>query len=471
MEANDSARSTEETQGAGGRRKKAARYAVPVAVAGIAAATIGLVPALAASGDPDLPDITAQQLIEKIAASETQQLSGTVKITTDLGLPGLDGLEGLAPGALGSGGPGGSSADPQEKLTELASGGSHTLRIAIDGPERQKLSVLDETSEYSVIHNGGELWAYNSESNEVYHEKDLTGGKGHGGGAPGGKGAKGPDRLPTTPQELARTVLDAARGASTSVEVDGTAQIAGRDAYQLAIKPEQSGSTIGSIKIAVDERTGTPLRFTVNPSDGGKAAIDIGFTKVNFAKPAPAMFDFTPPKGAKLVEGDTADRAGAEGFGGLGEKELKKLEGEFGKDLGKDFGKDFEKDLAALEKEFGAGTGQAVEDLGKDLGKDLEKEFGAGLPGGGLNILGKDWTSIATFKVPGGGLLASASEKDLPEEARGMLDMFGDKVSGDFGSGKVFTSRLVNALVTDDGTVYAGAVTQDALVKAANAAK
>ena len=44
-------------------RRKAARYVVPVAVVGIAAATIGLVPAIADSGDPDLPDITAQQLI------------------------------------------------------------------------------------------------------------------------------------------------------------------------------------------------------------------------------------------------------------------------------------------------------------------------------------------------------------------------------------------------------------------------
>jgi hypothetical protein len=59
----------------------------PRRVVGVAAATIGLVPAFAGSGDPDLPKITAQQLIEKIAASDVQQLSGTVKITTDLGLP------------------------------------------------------------------------------------------------------------------------------------------------------------------------------------------------------------------------------------------------------------------------------------------------------------------------------------------------------------------------------------------------
>lgn len=84
-------------------RRKAARYVVPVTVVGVAAATIGLVPALAASGDPDLPKITAQQLIEKIAKSDVEQLSGTVKISTDLGLPNLGGLEsGLASGAMGA---------------------------------------------------------------------------------------------------------------------------------------------------------------------------------------------------------------------------------------------------------------------------------------------------------------------------------------------------------------------------------
>src|SRR4051794_10509733 len=129
-------------------RRKAARYVVPVAVVGVAAATIGLVPALADSGDPDLPKISAQQLIDKIAKSDVQQMSGTVKITTDLGLPNLGGLESsLTSGAAGSGD--GSSADPTSKLTELATG-THTLRVAADGQDRQKLSLLENAAEYSI---------------------------------------------------------------------------------------------------------------------------------------------------------------------------------------------------------------------------------------------------------------------------------------------------------------------------------
>ena len=59
----------------------------------------------------------------------------------------------------------------------------------------------------------------------------------------------------------------------------------------------------------------------------------------------------------------------------------------------------------------------------------------------------------------------------MPAQAQQFLDALGDKVTGDFGSGTVFKTRLVNALMTDDGKVYVGAVTKDALVKAADTAK
>jgi outer membrane lipoprotein-sorting protein len=414
------------------RRRKAARYVVPLAVAGVAGLTIGLVPALASAGDPDLPDITAQQLIEKIAASDTQQLSGTVRISTDLGLPSLDGLAGSLGAAAGAGPGGTSSADPQSKLMELASG-THTLRVAADGPDRQKVSLLDDASEYSLIHNGDEVWAYDSASNEAFHAKAPHDAD----KAPrdGGKHHELPEGMPSTPKEFAEQALKAAEK-DTSVTVDGTAQVAGRDAYQLLIKPKQSGSTVGEIRIAVDSRSGTPLKFTLSSSSGGKAVVDAGFTKVDFAKPAASTFDFSPPKGAKVTEAD----------------KLEDAEGGHGKNSG-DFG------------------------LGKDFAKDFEKEFGKGGAGadGGVEVIGEGWTSIARIDsgARGAGAEAGTGAKkgEMPAEAQGLLDSLGDKVSGKFGEGRVFSTRLVNALMTDDGKVYVGAVTKEALVKAADGAK
>ncbi|MGW1590701.1 LolA family protein [Streptomyces sp. NPDC002386] len=377
-------------------RRKAARYVVPVAVVGVAAATIGLVPALADSGDPDLPKITAQQLIDRIAKSDVQQLSGTVKVSTDLGLPDLGGLEsGLMSGAA----PGdGSSADPRSKLTELASG-THTLRVATDGPDRQKLSLLESGSEYSLIHDGKDVWGYDSKSNEVHHSA-----------AAGGQHRA--EQPPATPKGFADEALKAVDD-TTSVTVDGTAQVAGRDAYRLLIKPRQSGTTVGAVTIAVDAKTGMPLKFTLTPRSGGAAVLDAGFTQVSFAKPAAATFDFTPPKGAKVTE----------------------------------------------EKE--GGRGRAPEHAPKG-GEDLAKGLN------GATVLGKGWTSVATFDTGAEGGVPSGGQ-DGP--LGGFLGSLGDQVSGKFGKGTVFSTRLVNALITDDGKVYAGAVTKDALVRVANAGK
>ncbi|MFF2863607.1 outer membrane lipoprotein carrier protein LolA [Streptomyces rubiginosohelvolus] len=416
MAPNDSAETPGEATSTVVGRRKTARYIVPVAVAGVAAATIGLVPALASSGDPDLPKISAQELIEKIAASDEEQLSGTFKISTDLGLP-LDGLAGsLVPGG-GGGDKDAGAAAPQDKLMELTSG-THTLRVAADGPERQKLSVLGDASEYSVIHNQGEVWAYDSKSDEVYHAEAP---EGRDGGGHAEKAPKGTEGAAATPKDFAEKAL-AAAGDTTSVTVDGTAQVAGRDAYQLLIKPKQSGSTIGSVRIAVDAENGVPLKFTLSAASGGKAVVDAGFTKVDFAKPAASTFAFTPPEGAKVTEAD---------------------EPATGKD-----------ERGAAQKAL---PGQLAE---------LD-----GLAGeGGFNVIGKGWTSIAEIKSPGGKGLPEAGSDDMPAEAQGFLDALGDKVTGKFGSGTVFKTRLVNALLTDDGSVYVGAVTKDALVRAADAA-
>ncbi|MGW5653988.1 LolA family protein [Streptomyces humi] len=393
------------------RRRKAARYVVPVAVMGVAAATIGLVPALADSGDPNLPKITAQELIDKIAKSDVQQLSGTVKISTDLGLPDLGGLESSLMSGAAQGGGGDSSADPTAKLTELASG-THTLRVAADGPEKQKVSLLESGAEYSLIHNGTDVWGYDSKSNEVYHSTAADSGKEQ-------------HETPATPKDFADEVLKSVDD-TTSVKVDGTAQVAGRDAYRLVIKPKQSGTTVGAISIAVDAKTGTPLKFTLTPSSGGAAVVDAGYTQVSFAKPAASTFDFTPPKGAKVTEGDKADRTG-------------------GSDRHGDSG------------ESGKGSGTP----GNGAPKDLEKD--------GFDVLGKGWNSIAVLDSGSKGGLPTGSASGKAGDLSGFLGSLGDPVSGKFGKGTVFSTRLINALITDDGKVYVGAVDKAALVKAANA--
>lgn len=168
--------------------------------------------------------------------------------------------------------------------------------------------------------------------------------------------------------------------------------------------------------MSVDAKTGTPLKFSLTPAGGGAAVVDAGFTKVDFAKPAASTFDFKPSKGTKVTEAD----------------ELAK----------------------AQRSEHGA------------MPKDLKA--------GGLddvNVIGKGWTSIAELKLPkeASGLAAGKGSAEMPPDAQKFLNSLGDQVKGEFGSGTVYSTRLVNVLVTEDGKAYAGAVTKDALVKAANA--
>jgi outer membrane lipoprotein-sorting protein len=405
-----------------GRGRRAARYAVPVAVAGVAAATISLVPALADAGDPSLPSITAEQLLTKIAASDTQTVDGTVKVTTDLGLPSaLSGgaAGGLFSGAAASGGPdgggSGSPAAPQARLTQLLAG-THTLHVAADGPDRQKISLIEPAAEYSVFHDGTQLWAYDSASDQAYHQtlpapaqrQQPDGGL--------------PEDFPATPQAAARQILAAADGTS-AITVDGTARVAGHSAYELLVTPQHADrTTVGSVRIAVDAKTGVPLKVSLTPRSGGKAVFDVGFTRVGFAKPAASTFTFTPPKGVKVTEGGTA-------------------------------------------------------------GQDTHRRPDAPRDGAGVQptLLGKGWDSIAVIESPGGlpdkTGKAGGTGGDAWNGGRGgageggsPLEAFGQRVNGSFGSGTLFHTRLVNALLTDKGTLYVGAVTQSALTDAANTA-
>ncbi|MFJ6212503.1 outer membrane lipoprotein carrier protein LolA [Streptomyces sp. NPDC092296] len=376
-------------------RRRAVRVLVPVAVAGVAAASIGLVPALASGSDaPALPKVSAEQLVARVLGSDARSLSGTVQVGADLGVPqGL--LDGGASGALPGGGGGGQhgggqgrASGPEARLTGLLAG-SHTLRVAVDGPGRQRVGLLDKLSEYEIVHNGDQLWGWDSSSNEAVH-LTLPAGHGREGDAvPGGLAA-------ATPQQAARQVL-ALAGSDTALSVDGTARVAGRSAYELSVRPRQAGSTLREVRIAVDAGNGVPLRVLLEPAGGGKPVFDVHFSSVSFGRPAAGTFDFTAPKGAKVTEQRATGGKPAAG---------------------------------------------ALPGLGADA----------------LNVTGRGWTSVASFRLPVG---AKGGDRD----ALALVKGFGKQVPG----GSLLSSRVVNALVTGDGTVYVGAVTPQILEHAAGA--
>ncbi|MGW2252412.1 LolA family protein [Kitasatospora sp. NPDC001660] len=404
------------------RRRTLMRAGVPLAVAAAIATGVGLVPALAADSPPDLPSLTAEQVVAKALGSDTQALSGTVSLSTDLGVPSQ--LLGAAAGSLGAaaghgggqgGGQGSSAADPQTKLLGLL-GGDQTLRVAVDGPDRQRLDLLENMAGYTLVHNGDQGWAWDSSTNQAVH---LTG------QAARHTGAEHPKAplagVPTTPQEAARQFLTES-ASTTSVTVAGTAKVAGQNAYQLSVKPTQSGSTIAEVRIAVAADNGVPLAVVVKGVDGS-TVLDVHFTDVSFAKPAAKTFDFTVPKGAKVTEHKADDeRAGAK--------------------------------------------------ADAKRGPDGKKESGeAGRP----NVIGEGWTSVVSAHLPSGPV--GAPENGAKDGAKGgkhggrgsfqdptaLVKSLGKPVAG----GTLVSTKVLNVLITDDGRVFAGAVTESVLQSAA----
>ena len=144
--------------------------------------------------------------------------------------------------------------------------------------------------------------------------------------------------------------------------------------------------------------------------------MDLAYTKVDFGKPEAKTFDFKPPKGTKVTEAEPHRKPGGEAKGKR-------------------------PDLSGFD---------IVNKDASDWNKVVELD--GGLPGG---VGGKGG--------PGGKGGGSG-------DGQKMLDSFTDEAKGDFGTGRVFHTRLLNALMTDDGKVYVGAVTKEGLVKAANAA-
>ncbi|MGH3320800.1 MAG: LolA family protein [Streptosporangiaceae bacterium] len=372
-----------------GMPRFASRAAMPVGVAAIAAAAVGLGPTLVAAAKPSPPPVTAKQLLVRAQNTHIQTLSGTIGTHTDLGLPEL---------------PDNANTDMRGPLKALTS--DHTVRVALDGPKRQRVQVLDKLAERDLIHNGRDVWAYDSKANKVTHWR-----------LPAGSGGSHADRdqAPSapTPQRLAQRFLDKA-GKTTKVSVDGTATVAGRDAYVLDLAPKAQESTIGSVKVYVDADNSVPLRVSVTPRTGGPPAVDVGFSDVSFSTPPASRFDFTPPKGATVKQGrlpagdmptrmfhHSAHRSTANGNGSHGSER--------------------------------ATPGAAHQ-----------------MAGMSHKVIGHGWTAVLESKVG-------------PGVASMPIVRSGQRVDG----GRLVTTRLVNALVTDDGHVYVGAVTPRALLDAA----
>jgi len=372
--------------------RPALRWVVPGAVVAIVIGAASLT-AVTANATPPLPPRTAAELLVQVQNAAPAGLSGTIVQDADLGLPELP--------ALG-GGQGSSSFGSMVA-------GTHTLRVWIAGADQQRLALLGTLGESDLIRNGSDVWTWSSDTNSATHYQLPA-------GSDGAAAIPDPSSAALTPQQIADMAL-AAIDPTTVVSTDGTAEVAGRSAYELVLSPRDTASLVGSIRIAIDAEQGVPLRVQVLAKDAPTPALEVGFTEVSFDVPGPEQFQFTPPPGATVTESAIGQGATA------------------------------------------------------DLPNTELPERSTSEPAGGLaepTVVGTGWTSVvvATLPAPSGDSGSPESERSGPADLGSIIGSL-PSVSGDWGSGRVLQSALFSVLITDDGRVLAGAVAPELLYQAA----
>lgn len=319
------------------------------------------------------------------------------------------GLPSLPSVARSGGGPGHDATD----LTSVLSG-TTTMRVwaSKDGARVAVQGTLGETD---VITDGTQGWIWSSADRTVTH---LT--------APdkaalsSGHASTGPEQwagtdpraalAALTPEQLSQAVL-AALEPSTAVTSGPDTTVAGRPAYQLVLTPKDAGTLVGSVTVAIDAAERVPTRVTVTSTVTGQPALTAGFTDVSFAAPDPGLFTFTPPAGSTVTEkapGDSGANGGAS-----------------------------------------AGDGPTPQVVGQGWASVLVL---AGMP------------SLDGTGTPG--TAGTSGEGDLTALIAALPE-----VSGSWGSGRLLTSHLISALLTDDGRVLVGAVDAATLEAAAAASR
>jgi hypothetical protein len=107
-----------------------------------------------------------------------------------------------------------------------------------------------------------------------------------------------------TPVDVAHQALGALQP-STRVSVQTGHAVADRSTYDLVLTPRTSATKVGSVHISVDGATKVPLGVQIYPRGSTSPSVDVAFTSIAFGHQSHRNFEFTPPPGAKVRQGDT----------------------------------------------------------------------------------------------------------------------------------------------------------------------
>ena len=342
-----------------------ARIGSGVALVGVVGLGLVALPG-GAGAAPQLPPVSAEDLVTSVQQVQPGPFNGTVALDNQLGLPAIPDVPQLA-------------------------NGTSTARLWSGGDGRGRVSLPSGQGEKTLVSDGTTAWAYDSEERKATKSTSVP-------------GANHPEAGLADPTKTAADAIATLRQTS-EVTVDGTAEVAGRPAYELVLAPKPTERTLlREVRIAVDAEKRVPLRLTVLANGSADPAFELGFTDITFGPQDAALFAFTPPPGT------TVDDAPAHPEGG-----------------------------PQAERPQGARP----------------------------TVVGDGWDTVLVTALPTGG--SAGAPTDRPGrggEGAPQLAQLGTPVSGPWGSGRLISTAVAAAIVTDDGRVAVGAVPQQVLTEA-----
>ena len=364
----------------------------------------------------DLPDLSPQQVMVLMQGADVTEFSGTIVKSSNLGLPTLEfssmmsedsiaQMEEKMPAEMADFVPSVIESNTLTQAIELISG-SHTIRVYVSGQDKLRAQILDPMSQRDLIVNGNEFWVYDAKmATALTGTVDIE--------ADPAKQAEAEQKvldyadsiaLDLSSPEAIADYLVSMVDETSQIEVGKDHSVAGRSAYQLIISPDSPNSLVASAAVSVDSETGMPLKVEIFSTTQVEAAMTVGFESISFGSVDQGLFSFTPPAGTS-VETFDADELMAT--------------------------------LDGYEKPEGYVSDYEV---------PAEPE-----------VLGSDWDSVVHL---------AALPADIPQDLMA-TELFADMLT-EVPGGKVFSTPLVNVLLTDSGEVYMGAVTIDYLLSLAN---
>jgi outer membrane lipoprotein-sorting protein len=345
------------------------RIGVGAALAG--AVGLGLIAVPAGAGAaPELPPVSAQDLVSSVLTAKPGPFNGTVALDNALGLPSIPG----APAQLAN--------------------GTSTARIWSGDDGKGRLSIPSGSDEKTVVADGTTVWTYDS-ADRTAAKHAVT------------PGEHAPDQRSATDPTAAAAAAIETLGKTSTITVDGTAEVAGRPAYDLVLAPNPTERTLlREVRIAVDAEKRVPTRLTVLANGSTNPALEIGFTDLTFGPQDASLFTFTPPPGTTVTD-----------------------------------------EPAPADKPEGT-PGQSG-------------------PPAGTTVVGDGWDTVVVGKAPTAPQgRPTPGDQGRPGGAAPDLSSLGTPVSGSWGSGRLITTAVASAIVTDDGRVAGGAVPEQVLTEA-----